>query len=304
MKKDSQKKADIKVGFSCNNNCLFCVQAHKKNYGDKTTREVDEDLKAARRRGCQTVVFTGGEPTVRRDFLKLVQHAKRLGFKTIQIQSNGRMFSYRDFCAEAIESGANEFALALHGHISELHDFLTSAKGSFDQTCQGIKNLKNLKQRVITNTVIVKSNYRHLSEIADLLISLKVDQYQLAFVHAMGNAMKNFAAVVPRKTMVHPYVKEALRRGISAGVEVMVEAMPFCFLRGFERYVAEVVMPEMKIFDWNKQVLEDFEQSRRQDSKIKGPLCHACRYFKKCEGPWKEYPEKFGWSEFKPILKK
>ena len=27
-------------------------------------------------------------------------------------------------------------------------------------------------------------------------------------------------------------------------------------------------------------------------------VCHGCRYERECEGPWREYPEHFGWGEF------
>ena len=234
------------------------------------------------------------------DIIELVEYAKNLKFKVIQIQSNGRMFVYKDFCKKIIKAGANEFALALHGHIPQLHDYLTSVKGSFEQTVQGIKNLKSLGQRVIMNTVITKSNYRHLPEIAKLLINLRVDQYQLAFVHPLGNAKKNFDSIVPLMSLVQPYVKLALELGIKAGIKVMTEAIPYCLMKGYEKYIAENIMPKMKIFEENL-VIEDFEKSRRKEGKRKGPQCKKCRYFFQCEGPWKEYPERFGFSEFKPI---
>ena len=31
--------------------------------------------------------------------------------------------------------------------------------------------------------------------------------------------------------------------------------------------------------------------------------CIKCKYNKICEGPWKKYPEIYGWDEFKPIIK-
>jgi len=293
------KKADIKTGFLCNNNCKFCVQGDKKHLGNKSTEEIKKILREAAK-DCQIVVFTGGEPTIRADIIELVEYAKKLKFKVIQIQSNGRMFVYKDFCKKIIKAGANEFALALHGHIPQLHDYLTSVKGSFEQTVQGIKNLKSLGQRVIMNTVITKSNYRHLPEIAKLLINLRVDQYQLAFVHPLGNAKKNFDSIVPLMSLVQPYVKLALELGIKAGIKVMTEAIPYCLMKGYEKYIAENIMPKMKIFEKNL-IIEDFEKSRRKEGKAKGPQCKKCRYFFQCEGPWKEYPERFGFSEFKPI---
>jgi len=47
------------------------------------------------------------------------------------------------FCIKTIKAGATQFGPSLHGHNVETHDSLTGAKGSFDQTVQGIKNLKN-----------------------------------------------------------------------------------------------------------------------------------------------------------------
>jgi len=54
------KKADLKTGFLCNNNCLFCVQGpEKKKYGNKGTEELKEIIRKAKK-GCDTIVFTGG----------------------------------------------------------------------------------------------------------------------------------------------------------------------------------------------------------------------------------------------------
>jgi MoaA/NifB/PqqE/SkfB family radical SAM enzyme len=199
-----------------------------------------------------------------------------------------------------IEAGANEFGPAVHGHIKELHDYLTGSPGSFEQVVQGIRNLKALNQNVITNTVITKSNYRHLPQIAELLVSLNVDQYQFAFVHALGSAKRNFGRVVPRMKLVEPYVKKGLDVGIKAGKIVMTEAITYCFMKGYESYIAEKIIPECKIYDY-KKIVDDFTFSRKNEGKIKGPQCLKCKYNQICEGPWREYPEKFGWDEFKPI---
>ena len=294
------QRIDLKTGFLCNNNCSFCVQGHKKKFGNKESGELRRHIKKSAEDGCKGIVFTGGEPTIRPDILELVKYAKESGFELIQIQSNGRRFAYVDFCKQIISAGANEFSPALHGHIPELHDYLTNAKGAFSQTVRGIINLKKLNQRIITNTVITKSNYRHLPDIARLLVKLKVDQFQLAFVHALGNAAENFDSVVPRKSLIEPYVKKALDIGIKAGIRVMTEGIPYCFMKGYEKYIAEEIIPDTKIYDLDN-VIEDYSKLRMDEGKKRGPNCKKCKYFKKCEGPWREYPEKFGWGEFKPI---
>ncbi len=295
------KRVDIKTGFSCNNHCRFCVQGNKRNlYGNKTNEEIKKILQEARK-DCDSVVFTGGEPTIREDIIDLVSYAKKLEFEGIQIQTNGRIFCYKEFCNEIISAGASEFSPAIHGHTAELHDYLTCSKGSFYQTFLGIKNLKGQGRRVITNTVITKSNYRHLPQIAQLLVDLGVDQYQFAFVHALGGAKENFVSIVPRMTLVEPYVKEGVDIGIKAGISVMTEAIPYCFMQGYEDCIAEKVIPQTKIYDFH-EVIDNFTEARQKQGKVKNPQCQLCSYYQVCEGPWKEYPEKFGWEEFNPVL--
>jgi len=295
------KRADIKVGFSCNNSCKFCVQGDKrKKFGDKTLDQIKKNIKDAKKT-CKGLVLTGGEPTIRKDFLEIVSFAKKTGFKLIQIQTNGRMFAYNNFCKQLIKAGATEFSPALHGHIENLHDYLTGAQGSFKQVIQGIKNLKKLNQTVITNTVITKPNYRHLPQIAKLLSDLRVEQFQLAFVHALGSAMDNFNSIVPRKSLIEPFVKKAMDVGTEAGINSMTEAIPFCFMCGYEKYIAENIIPDTEIYDYDV-VINDFTKERQSVGKVKGEQCKKCKKNDVCEGPWREYPENFGWSEFKTMM--
>ena len=296
-----ESRLDIKVGFSCNNLCRFCVQGEKrKHYRPKTKEEVFEILE--KNTSYTGIVFTGGEPALHPHLLEMIIRARQLGYRYIQVQTNGRMFAYRDFCRKVIDAGATEISPALHGHCQQLHDYLTRSPGSYQQTITGIKNLKAFGVKVVTNTVITRSNFRNLEQIAQLLVRLDVDQYQLAFVHPVGSAGEgaNFESVVPRFEMIMPYVYRALEVGIAAGKVVMTEAIPYCFMNGYEDYIAEKVIPDTRIFD-AEQTIEDYRKYRLESGKARGEPCLQCKKQQWCEGPWREYPEKFGWEEFKPI---
>ncbi len=302
-----EKRVDVKANFSCNNKCIFCVQGNKRYiYDDKDTEEMKEILKEAKENGHEAVVFTGGEITIREDLPKLVSYAKRLGFKKIQMQTNGRRFAYKNYCKTLIKSGANEFGLALHGATAKIHDKLTRAEGSFKQTTAGIKNLTSMGQWVNVNCVITKPGYKSFPELADLLISLGVSQYQFAFIH-INRIIKDdpelIEKVVPRKSDVMPYIKKGLEKGIDAGVRVMTEAIPFCFMKGYEEYIAEFgKIPDGTVYDADFNI-ENYANYRKTKGKEKAEKCKNCKYFAVCEGPWKEYPEIFGWDEFKPVKK-
>jgi hypothetical protein len=82
----------------------------------------------------------------------------------------------------------------------------------------------------------------------------------------------------------------------------MTEAIPFCLMRGFEDCIAETQIPETRVFDADLTI-NNYAQYRILKGKSKRSACQKCVYFSVCEGPWKEYPQLFGWEEFTPVLK-
>ncbi|MBI5238879.1 MAG: radical SAM protein [Elusimicrobia bacterium] len=297
------ERIDLKVGFACNNLCRFCVQGDKRErIPAKPVRELLRALAEGRRGGAAGVVFTGGEPSLHQGLLGLVRRARALGYQDIQVQTNGRTLCYERLVKDFIKAGVTEFSPALHGSRPEIHDFLTGAPGSFMQTVAGMRNVKKLKSRLITNTVVTKVNYRDLPDLARLFVSLKVDQFQFAFMHMTGRAGQNKSWLTARKAIIEPWVKKALDVGRKAGRRVMTEAIPYCFMSGYEDCVAERIIPRTKIFDADL-VIEDYTKVRRTEGKSKGPRCPECAHFEACEGPWREYPGLFGWDEFIPVKK-
>ncbi len=300
------RRLDLKVGFKCNNNCIFCAQSHKRNLGDKKTFELKNDISDAFYKGCREIVFTGGEPTIRDDIVELVGFAKRIGYEIIQIQTNGRMFSYMEFTKRILDAGATEFSPALHGHNKNIHESQTRCPGSFRQTIKGIKNLKSLGAPVLSNSVITKMNYEYLPELVRLLIELNVNQFQLAFVHPVGNSNINFEEVVPKVKNVKPYVLKSLDIAIESDYtpgKAMVEAFPPCLIPDYDKFCSEIYMPRHNmVIDLDRNI-SDFEEWRKDKGKKKFDQCKECKYNSICEGPWKEYPEKFGSSEFVPVRK-
>ncbi|MFI5348090.1 MAG: radical SAM protein [Elusimicrobiota bacterium] len=295
------ERIDLKVGFRCNNFCKFCVQGDKRELlPSKPEAELFRSLEEGRRDGADDVVITGGEPTLHARLFAVAARAKSLGFRTIQVQTNGRTFCYGDFVKRLAEAGVNEFSPSLHGSTARIHDWLTGSPGAFLQTVSGIRNIKKLGLRVITNSVVTKANYRDLPSLARLLVSLGVDQFQFAFMHMAGRAGENKEWLTARMSIAGPWVKKALDVGIAAGRTVMTEAIPYCLMSGYEDFIAERIIPRTRIYDADS-VIADYTKARLDEGKTRGPLCATCARSGVCEGPWREYPELFGWDEFVPI---
>lgn len=293
-------RVDVKLGWSCNNRCRFCVQGDKRRrYADRSTAEALTLLEEARA-SADEVVLTGGEVTIREDLVELARGASRLRFRVIQVQTNGRRLADDRLVEALLEAGVTEFSPALHAPLAEAHDWLTRAPGSFRETVRGILNVKRRGGRVVTNSVVTRSTTRLLPDLGRLLVRLGVDQYQLAFPHPLGSAAEAFDSIVPPLTLAAPWIRAGLDPGIAAGIPVMTEAVPLCFLPGYEAYAAELIMPRTRVFD-AVGVLDDYSVYRLTEGKAKGPPCRSCRLEPECEGPWREYPERFGWGELCPV---
>lgn len=300
---DKNNKADIKITFKCNNFCDFCAQGEKRKYvKPKTFSEIKKNLKEALKLGTNKLVLTGGEPTLHPKIIEIIKEAKKMGYKKIQLQTNGRTLANEDFLLKLLNAGITEISPSIHGPNPQIHDTLTHAKGSFNQTIIGIKNAKKHGIYVLTNTVITSLNYRYLAEIAKLLVYLRVNQFQFAFIHIIGRGWENRNWIVPKKSEILPYLYKALDIGIKASIPCYTEAIPYCLMKGYEQCISEKIIPDGPVFDADVFV-ENYGDYRKKEGKIKSEKCKKCIYYEICEGPWKEYPQIYGWDEFKPVIK-
>lgn len=292
-------RLDLKVGFDCNNLCTFCVQGDKRDR--ILPRSVDEMKKILldERKNTDEVVFTGGEPTMHKDLLHVISYAKAAGYRVIQLQTNGRRLSHEPYLDAALKAGVNQISPAIHGSTAEIHDALTRAPGSFRQAVKGIENARRRGVMIITNSVVTQQNMEDLPAIARLLVSLDVQQIQFAYVHPEGTALREFDTVVPRFPLAIPYLHEALDIVKAAGITAFAEAVPYCFMQGYEAQVVEALIPDTRIHD-KPMVIADYTAYRLEEGKAKGPQCARCSFNRYCEGPWREYPDGYGWDEFIP----
>jgi hypothetical protein len=132
----------------CNFNCNFCY-ANVLQSGylvEPTLEEIDRVMKHFRSKPIPAVaiMFTGGEPTVRKDFPEICKMAKDNGFKEVIVATNGYGFQRKkgglEFTKKCKEMGLD----TLYFQFDGINDV------TYEKT-RGIKNLMSYKQRVIDN---------------------------------------------------------------------------------------------------------------------------------------------------------
>jgi MoaA/NifB/PqqE/SkfB family radical SAM enzyme len=293
-------KVEVLMGWRCNCNCIFCSVGHKLREDGrvKTWEDIRSDIDFAKRSGSSIISFSGGEPTIRKDVFRAVEYAKSLGFETIEIQTNGRLLSYKDFSRRLIDSGVNRFIISVHAHNKELGDFLLRSSGAWEQAIRGIENLKSLGMNNIRfNVVVCEHNYRQLPEIIDFLLGFKAIGYHMVFVIPDGHAYRQ-RDIIPRMTDVVPYMKRATDRIASSGGEAWMYSIPYCLLDGYEYTVAEMSITDTIL---RGPGFEASIQDNRRKHRFKAESCKRCRYNPICLGVWKRYVDIHGFGEFRPV---
>jgi len=305
------KKTVIVTGYRCNNRCRFCNQANKRGMPIKTTQEVEKEMIEARRRRREYLELVGGEMTIRPDIVRLIRFAKGLGFSTIMMCTNGRMYSYPELAKAILKAGLNSLVFSIHGHTSKLHDWLTQVQGSFLQLKKGVKNVQKISRELGlnihlgSNTCIVKQNYKFLPQIGEYIRSLGIGDAEFIFVDPNeGGAHDHFDEFVPRISEVAEYAHRCLDIGKRDHLHHWdIRYVPLCYFQNYLNQISE--LQEVRIFQ-TEHIAPDFynpdvEKSRAEVGRAKTKRCQGCKLYQKCEGIWKEYLKHYGDKELKKV---
>ncbi|AZE85830.1 His-Xaa-Ser system radical SAM maturase HxsC [Pseudomonas orientalis] len=186
----------ILVTEQCNHYCLMCSQP-PKTADDSWILDEIEKLIPLIPKDTRELGFTGGEPTTNRErFLKIISLTKSYLPRTaIHILSNGRNFKDPAFAEKyaRIELSDAMIGIPVYSDDPTLHDYIVQAQGAFDETIQGILNLKRLGQKVEIRVVIHKLSVQRLPELCEFIARnlLFVDHVALMGLEMMGFTRAN-----------------------------------------------------------------------------------------------------------------
>lgn len=195
----------ILVTEQCNHYCLMCSQP-PKDIDDSWLLDEIKQLIPLIPKGTPEIGFTGGEPTLYGDrFLDILRLTKSYLPRTaIHILSNGRHFKNTIFAERYAGINHHDMmvGIPLYSDDPALHDYIVQSKGAFDETIQGILNLKRLNQQVEIRIVIHKQSVKRLRQLCEFLARnlLFVDHVAL-----MGLEMTGFTRANLDQLWIDPY---------------------------------------------------------------------------------------------------
>lgn len=159
------------VSKDCNERCLHCYgdfmpptfqeKEVKVDEAKLTFNQWKDQIKNVYDLGCETCQFIGGEPFLYRGengetVLELVEYAKQLGFKFIEIFTNRTLLTQKR--VDRIKDLGINIAVSLYSTNREIHDKITRTRGSHKKTMEALERLKEAKVPTRVETILMKQN--------------------------------------------------------------------------------------------------------------------------------------------------
>ena len=149
--------AIIDVTNRCNLKCPVCfANAAAAGYVYEPTKEqvvgMLENLRATKPVPATALQFSGGEPTIRNDLFDFVRKAKELGFRHVEVNTNGvRISQSVEYTKELKAAGVSTVYLQFDGLTPDVYKFIRG----LDLIDIKMKALENLRQAGFNSVVLV-----------------------------------------------------------------------------------------------------------------------------------------------------
>ena len=311
------KSLEFFVNYACNAKCPFCF-----NPTDATPEldrglplpELAHRLLTGWREGFRAVKFIGGEVTIRDDLPQILALARRIGFTSIQVTTNGIRLADPAYARTLVRLGVDRVRFSIHGHTPELHDRLVAVPGALAKIERAAKILKPLGVSIGVNYVLNRINADEFPETLEWIYgTLGVDDVIVYFIRYQGfGALPENKALLKLRFMdaVGP-VREGFARLRERGVKRLPQLIHF----------APCVAPELAehMLDWTKDPIGSGRGNTAEDrvnlpdgsvsliheltnsGKRAVAACAACALKDRCLGIEENYANEFGEAEFHPV---
>jgi Fe-coproporphyrin III synthase len=164
----------------CNLRCVHCYahateESHKNELSTEQGFELIDDLSDF---GVPVLLFSGGEPLVRKDLPDLARYAVQKGMRAV-ISTNGTLIG--ESTAKTLKAiGLSYVGISLDG-MEEINDRFRGVKGSFRAAMEGIRNCQAAGIKVGLRFTINRFNVDEIPKIFNLIEEMDIPR--VCFYH-------------------------------------------------------------------------------------------------------------------------
>lgn len=178
--KDKKPVVVWNITRRCNLKCVHCYAQAKDEIfkNELTTEQGKKLLDDLADFGVPVVLFSGGEPLVRKDLPILAEYAVKKGMRAV-VSTNGTLIT-KDRAKILKDIGLSYVGISLDG-MQEINDRFRGVSGAFEAALKGIINCKEAGIKVGLRFTINKYNVSEINNIFDLLEKMEIPR--VCFYH-------------------------------------------------------------------------------------------------------------------------
>ena len=176
----------LALNEQCNLRCIYCMPEEGIDFRSEdkllTTKEIFRLIKTTSKMGVSKIRFTGGEPLLRKDLLKLVQFAKGMpGIESVHLTTNGLLLSKH--IQELERAGLSGINISLDTLNPEKFKIITRRDG-LDMVLNSLnKAMKSTIQSIKLNVVAMRDF--NDDELMDFVGLTKENNITVRFIELM-----------------------------------------------------------------------------------------------------------------------
>ncbi|UCG64406.1 MAG: radical SAM protein [Deltaproteobacteria bacterium] len=155
----------LEVTRRCNLTCVHCYNNlplvdREVREAELSSQEYCQILDEIVDQGCLWLLFTGGEPFAKSDFLEIYTHAKKKGL-LITLFTNGTLITPR-IADYLVQWRPFSVEITLYGHTKETYERVTGIPGSYERCTRGIRLFMERDLPLKLKTMAIRPNKHEL----------------------------------------------------------------------------------------------------------------------------------------------
>lgn len=207
---------------ACNLACRHCYRdAGARAEDELTTAEginLIDEIAAA---GFKIMIFSGGEPLMREDIHRLIEHALKVGLRPV-MGTNGTLIG-REEAARLKKSGVAAVGISLDSVDPGRHDLFRGVEGAWQKAVEGMAACREAGLPFQVHTTVVDWNYDEIEQITDFAVNAGAVAHHVFFLVPTGRG-----ADMEAESLRAGRYERLLERIMEKQKQVGIELKPTC----------------------------------------------------------------------------
>lgn len=207
----------------CNLHCKHCyINAENVDYNNElTTEEAKAMIDDLALLNIPVLLFSGGEPILRKDLIELAAYARDKGIRPV-LSTNGTLIDEKK-AIELKEAGFGYIGVSIDGAPST-HDHFRQKEGAFDMAIAGIHACQKAGLKTGVRFTITTENEQDLPALFDILEQEKIPRcciYHLVYAGRGADMIKQDIKPKRMRELMN-YIAQKTKEFHNKGVEVEI----------------------------------------------------------------------------------